>query len=173
MDGVEDEKVVATGDLVNRLQHLHQTGARYHDVVEVVVGGDLSDGAEGGLSRLPQELPLNLIGGDADVECPVALGGGDDHIGLGDDSSRMTVDLGEEHRGGVHGQAGVDEVLHGADQRPIHHLQRRRHHTGGDHIRHRCGCARHLGETEQHRAHRRRNRKQAHQYSSDHPERSL
>ena len=52
-------------------------------------------------------------------------------------------------------EPGVYEVLHRPDQRPVHHLEGRRHQPGGDDPRHRGGGARHLGIGEQHGAHRR------------------
>ena len=72
--GVEDvhhHQLVARRDLVHRAHHLHQAGARHHRVVQVVVGGDAGDGAEGRLAPLPEQRPLGLVRGDAHGACPV------------------------------------------------------------------------------------------------------
>ena len=66
VEHVQHPQTTRRGDLVDSTEHLDESRARHHGVVQVVVGGDARDGAERRLAALPQQLPLGLVGRDPD-----------------------------------------------------------------------------------------------------------
>ena len=67
VEHVEHDHVVAVGDVVDLLEGVGKGATGNDGVVEVVVGGDLGDGAERGLAALPEQHALLVGLGEADV----------------------------------------------------------------------------------------------------------
>ena len=128
--GVEDvhhQQVVARGDLVHLAEHLHEPPSGHDGVVQVVVGLDPGDGAEGVLAALPDEGPLGLVGGHPHRARPVGQADLGHALHRILDAGLQAVDLDDEDGRGVGGEAGVDEGLHRPGDEGVHHLDRRGH----------------------------------------------
>ena len=72
VEDVHHEEVVLLRDRVDLLEHLDESRARDHRVVQVVVGLDAGNRTERRLASLPQRGPLGLVGGDANGAGSVA-----------------------------------------------------------------------------------------------------
>ncbi len=72
VEHVHHDQVVTVGDLVDLLEHVGELRPGHDGVVEVVVGRDLGDRPEGRLAALPEQLPLGIGTGEADLGRTVA-----------------------------------------------------------------------------------------------------
>ena len=136
--------------------------------MQEVVGLDPGTGAERALAGLPQERPFVFVLRHAHVAHIV--GGGHPLHGISAclHVGRCAVHLHQQCGGRVNWQVCVHEWLDGAKHVAVHHLERGRHHSGGDHLFNHCGGVGDGGKVEQHGANRRRLRGEAHADPRDH-----
>ena len=108
--------------------------------MQVVVGGDLRNCAERGLSSLPQQHAFLIRRSLAYVGCTVFAADVRDSLRVDIDPVGKPVDLGEKNGAGISGVSHVDVILHCDRDALIHHFHCGRHDSGGDDSTYRCGC---------------------------------
>jgi hypothetical protein len=117
--------------------------------VQVVVGGDPGDGAEGRLATLPQQRPFSFVRGDPDGAGAVRATHLVDQRSRGVDAGRQTVDLDQEHGRGVTREPACTKSSTALGDLGVHHLQSGGDQAGGDDPRHGSGRRLDRGEVEQ------------------------
>ena len=134
VEDVVDRQRMAGGDLPDLGQDPDQLRPGDDGVVEVVVGQDPGDGTEGRLAAPPQRVALDVVGRHPDGPGAQRRGHGGDGFHVGRHPVRRSVELDQQHRGGVPGIARTAEVLDHRRQATVHHLDRGRHDPGRDDV---------------------------------------
>ncbi len=132
VEDVGDPQSALARHLGDAAQHLGQRRAGDDPVLDVVVRADPPDRGKGGLASLPEQRPLLVGLGDADLgrahlaadplhlaELVLALG-------------PRAVQLDDQHRARL-GVVGVDRGLGRLDRQGVHHLDGGGHDAGADH----------------------------------------
>ena len=112
------------------VEHVGQLGARDHAVLHEVVGRDAAHRREGGLARLPEQLPLGLVPADPHVVGPARTADRHHVVELRDALALGPVELDQQRRAPPDGVPGVRHLLAGGDRGGVHHLDRARHDAG-------------------------------------------
>ena len=173
VEHVRDDQLVTRGDLVHAGQHVHELGPGHDAVVQVVVRRDRRHRAERVLAPLPDERAFGLVGGDPDGAGAVRARGRLDRLGLRFDGGRRAVDLDDQDRRCVGRVPRVREPLGRDHDAAVHHLDGGRDDAARDDPAHGGRAVLDGREVEQHRPHRRRERRQPNAHRGDDPERPL
>jgi hypothetical protein len=101
-------------------------------VLDDVVGADPADGGECGLAALPEQGALDVVLGDAHLEC-AGLGAEAGHLlELAVDRRLGAVELDDEDGAGALWVSALDGRLGGLDGQRVHHFDRGRDDAGAD-----------------------------------------
>ena len=136
VSGVKDvgnRELVMHADLADSRKDLRQPASRHDAVVQVVVGLDTAERADGALAAGPQQVAFGRALGFAHG---VAVVVGEDLTDGGHQLQRRlgdSVDLDQEHGAGVGRIARVVMRLHRADGDAVHHLEGRWNYAVADH----------------------------------------
>ena len=151
VEHVDDVDAVARRDLVDLLDDFGESRPRHDRVVEVIVRLDLRHGAECSLSPLPEDVPLGIVGGGADVRDTSLTSEFVDPGHVGRHLARLP-DAFDQQRGCCVGrQAGMEPGLDRDETELVHHLDGGRDDAIGDDVAHELSTVGDRVELHQHR----------------------
>ena len=133
VEDVADGEAVLLRDLADEVQGGRDLGARHHAILHVVGRADAAHRAEGVLAALPEQVALFGRSRHAELARAALVADLANLLDLLLHHFAQAFELDQQHRGGVHGIAGVRGLFHHAQHHAIEHLDRdRRDGARGD-----------------------------------------
>src|SRR5581483_11375271 len=139
MEDIADADLVFLADPANRTENVRQLGPRHHAVLGTVTIGQPADGTKRLLARFPQQLPIRIAVGPADLAGVVLFGNGLDALHVSTQPGSQAVHFHDQHRAGIQGETKVKRCLHGLQDQVVEHLQRCRYDPSTNQVTDRVG----------------------------------
>src|SRR5438067_597110 len=120
---VANSKSILLADLIDLTQSFRNARAWNHPILDVIRGRNAANRPKCGLASLPQQLTLILVRSAPDLARVTPATQLRDEFCLLIDGFLQSLQLDEEHSGGIEGVAGMYRRLDGAQRPSVKHLE--------------------------------------------------